>query len=461
MTIDDWLDPQACPAARPPMAHMAERTRMLHEGIDSHIRRCGVPYLHPDSPTLQLDMLSSREVRAWQEGKAQLLFMGEGCWAELPQLYARYGTTAGAELIKRVRELEAAPAAVLTDCGMQATALAFDALMTPGAHAICMRQVYNKTRSYLERLAERLGGDVSIVDDGDHDALAAAVRPETVLLFAETFTNPLMRAQDPHALSELARDARKVAPGLRVVIDNTIATPWGLTAPLLASDGIDVVVASGTKALGGQDRDMWGYVASTDMDFANAVMDLVALRGGNLDWRRSTAILQGLEAAEKDHARRCETATRLAAFLARSPSVECVYHPSLPSHPDRSAIDTAYQRFGSIVSLRVKGADEAKTRHLADALATTTVVRYALSFDGPTTKVNHHQTVSEYFTPPARLEKSDLHRLIRIGVGIENADDVIAAVNWMLHHGADVTSEQLGAWRVARAADLGRSSDPG
>ena len=86
---------------------------------------------------------------------------------------------------------------------MQATALVFDVLMEPGAHAVLMRQVYNKTRSYLEWLAQRIGGAVTIVDDGDWRALAAAIRPETRLVFAETFTNPLVRAQDLGALREV------------------------------------------------------------------------------------------------------------------------------------------------------------------------------------------------------------------------------------------------------------------
>ncbi len=434
---------------------MSAATRSLHDAIDRHIRATGVPYLHPSSPTLQLDMLGSGDVRAWQEGKASFLFMGEGCWSELPHLYARYGTTAGSRLSTRVRELEAAPAAVLTDCGMQATALAFDVLMTPGAHAICMRQVYNKTRTYLERTAERLGGRVTIVDDGDYDAIETAIEPATALVFAETFTNPLVRAQDPARLAAIAQRARGTNKRLRVVIDNTIATPWGLGRPLLSWDGIDVVVASGTKALGGQDRDLWGYVATTDIDFANQVMDLVALRGGILDWRRATAILEGLHEAELAHERRCHSAAQIAAFLAAHPRVAEVFHPSLASHPDAAVIREHYRRTGSLLSFRVRDANEAEARHLADVLATTTIVRYALSFDGPTTKVNHHQTVSEYFTPPERLKQGHLDRLIRLAVGTEAPDDVIAALNWTLHHGASLDADALAAWQHARRVALG------
>ncbi len=453
-TLADWLDPNTCPRERPPVDGMSVATRRLHDGIDDNIRNSGVPYLHPHSPTLQLDMLSSADVRRWQEGKAQFLFMGEGCWSELPHLYARYGTTAGAKLIARVRTLESAKAAILADCGMQATALTFDALMTPGAHAICMRQIYNKTRTYLERVAERLGGAVTIVDDGDYDAIARALRPETALVFAETFTNPRVRAQDPERLGAWATEAKKTARSLRVVIDNTIATPWGLNRPLLAFDGIDVVLASGTKALAGQDRDMWGYVATDDMDLANHVMDLVALRGGNLDWRRAAAIVAGLEEAKENHARRCANANRVAAFLAHHPRVESVCHPSLPDHPDRAAIDAHYHRCGSLLSFRVVDHDEEATRRFADVLATTVIVRYALSFDGLATKVNHHKSVSEYFTPDDRMRAQDIDRLVRLAVGTEDADDIIAALNWTLHHGSSMGDQALAQWRNERRSQL-------
>src|SRR5829696_35397 len=166
---------------------MSAATRGLHDAIDAHVRRSGVPYLHPDEPTVQLDLLGSKQVIEWQEGKAAFLFASEGCWSELPALYARYGTKATAELIAKVKTLEHSTAALVCDSGMQATALAFDALLHPGGHAVLMRQVYNKTRSYLEWMAARVGGAVTVVDDGDMTALAAAITPQTRFVFAETF----------------------------------------------------------------------------------------------------------------------------------------------------------------------------------------------------------------------------------------------------------------------------------
>lgn len=452
--IGDWLRPDSCPAERPPLARMSPATRGLHDGIDEHIRRAGVPYLHPEEPTVQLDLLGSSRVIEWQEAKAAFLFASEGCWSELPHLYARYGTTATAQLIGKLKALEHASSAIVCDSGMQATALVFDVLLGPGAHAVSMRQVYNKTRGYLEWSAARVGASLTIVDDGDRAGLAAALRPETSLVFAETFTNPLVRAQDFDMLREVVHAGRRSSPGLRLVVDTTIASPWGFTMPPLRN-GVDVVVASGTKALGGNDRDMWGYLATNDTQFANTVMDLVAMRGGILDWRRATAILAGFDEAGSRHAQRAANAARVAAFLAAHPRVSEVMHPSLPNHPDAAAVARHYNRHGSLLSFRVKDADEDTARHYADVLATTGVVRYALSFDGLATKVNHHRTVSEYFTAPDHLRRSGFDRLIRLAIGLEDADDVIAALNWTLHHGAAITAADIEAWQRARAASLG------
>ena len=433
---------------------MGEATRSIHQAVDEHTRRAGIPYLHPDDPTVQLDLLGSAQVINWQESKAAFLFASEGCWSELPHLYARYGTTATAALIGKLKALEHASSALVCDSGMQATALAFDVLMEPGGHAVLMRQVYNKTRSYLEWMAARVGGTVTVVDDGDAAALAAAITPATRFVFAETFTNPLVRAQDFDLLRRVMTEARERAPGIRLVLDTTIASPWAFAVPPL-DNGVDVVVASGTKSLGGNDRDLWGYLATNDSSLANAVMDLVAMRGGILDWRRAEAILSTFDTAADAHARRSASAATVAAFLAGHPKVSEVFHPSLPSHPDAGAIARQYVRPGSLLSFRVKGADEDQTRHLADVLATCIIVRYALSFDGLATKVNHHRTVSEYFTALEQLKRNGFDRLIRLALGLEEADDVIAALNWTLHHGETVTAADIAAWQQQRASALG------
>jgi cystathionine beta-lyase/cystathionine gamma-synthase len=246
-------------------------------------------------------------------------------------------------------------------------------------------------------------------------------------VFAETFTNPLGRAQDVPALA--ARVAR--VPGARLVIDGTIATPWGVRQPLLEL-GAHVVTGSLTKALGGRDLGLGGYIATNDAPLANQLMDLVAMRGGILDDDRARRVVEHLPDAEAMHARRCATAARVAEALAAHPRVERVFHPSRPDHPDAAVIARDYTRTGSLLAFRVRDADEAAHRALADRLVSTGVPRFALSFDGLVTKVNHHRTVSEYFTPPDVVARLGIDRLIRLGIGLEDADDLIACLSWTL-----------------------------
>jgi cystathionine beta-lyase/cystathionine gamma-synthase len=422
--IADYLDPTHAPTERPPRAAMSAATRELHDGVDAN-----TPYLHPELRSIQRDLGSSAQGVAWQEGKAAFTLAQTGCWSELPHLYARYGTPGTEELIAALRALESARCALVTDCGMQAVALVADVLVRAGSHVIAMRQVYNKTRAFFETTAKRLGATLALVDDGDHVALAHALRDGTALVFAETFTNPLTRAQDIPALVELVGRV----PGARLVIDSTIATPWGVRRPLLAQ-GVDVVVGSMTKAIGGQDAGLGGYIATNNAELANQVMDLIAMRGGILDDDRARRVVKNLVRARELHARRCATAARVAEFLARHPRIEEVFHPSLPDHTDAAVIARDYVRTGSLLAFRVAVADEAQHRAMADILASCGVARYALSFDGLVTKINHHRSVSEYFTPPETVARLGIDRLIRLGIGLEDADDLIACLNWALHH---------------------------
>jgi cystathionine beta-lyase/cystathionine gamma-synthase len=450
MTIAAWMDPAQCPVERPPRAAMGDATRALHDALDRRACADGVAWLHPDQPTIQRDLFGSPEVVAWQEAKAAFLVAAHGAWSELPHLYARYGTPGTARLIHALRTLEGAAAALVTDSGMQAFALVADVLLDRGGHAIAMRQTYNKTRTFLDWSAKRIGASVTLVDDGDHAALAAAITPATRFVFAETFTNPLTRAQDIAALVVAVRAAN---PRTRLVIDSTIATPWAFRRPLLAQ-GVAVVIGSLTKALGGRDLALGGYIATDDAELGNQIMDLIAMRGGILDDARADRVAAGLAEAEQLHARRSANAATVARFLAAHPRIERVWHPSLPDHPDAAVIARDYQRTGALLAFRVKDADELRHRHVADVLVSCGVPRYALSFDGLATKVNHHRTVSEYFTPDDVVARLGIDRLIRIGIGVEDADDLIACLNWTLHRESAITTAELDAWRADRAREL-------
>lgn len=404
---------------------MSAATRELHDALDAN-----APWLHPTAHTIQRDLKGSPEVVAWQEAKLAFMLRGDGAWSELPHLYARYGTPNTARLIGQLRALEGASAAFVTDCGMQAFALVIDSLLGPGDHAVVLRQVYNKTKTFLEWTAKRIGASLTHVDDGDPAAVAAAITPRTKLVFAETFTNPLMRAQDiPALVAAIGRSSGSA----RLIVDSTIATPWAFDRPLLAQ-GVSIVIGSLTKALGGRDLGLGGYIATDDAELGNSLMDLIAMRGGILDETRAGLVADHLDEAQQLHARRCATASAVARFLASHPRVERVFHPSLPDHPDAAIIARDYHRTGSIVSFHARDANELEHRALADRIASCGIIRFALSFDGLATKVNHHKSVSEYFTPPDVVARAGIDRLIRLGIGVEDPGDLIACLNWALHH---------------------------
>ena len=263
-------------------------------------------------------------------------------------------------------------------------------------------------------------------------ALAAALRPDTRFVFAETFTNPLGRAQDIPALVALV--ARM--PGARLVIDSTIATPWGIRTPLL-DQGVDVVIGSMTKALGGQDAALGGYIATNDAERRQPD------HGSDRDARRHPR-RRARPPRRRAPRRRPSASTRAAARPPRRsprssrahPRVERCSTRSRPDHPDAAVIARDYMRTGSLLAFRVKEPTRPRTAGSPTCSCRAASLRYALSFDGLVTKVNHHKTVSEYFTPPENVARLGIDRLIRLGIGLEDADDLIACLNWTLGHPA-------------------------
>ncbi len=238
------------------------------------------------------------------------------------------------------------------------------------------------------------------------------------------------------------------------MVDDTLLSPWGVETPLLAQ-GADFVVASGTKALDGRDKNLWGYVASNRVDELNACMDILAMRGGILDEGRCRSVLAGLDRARPNFEKRCRGAAEVARFLDTHPAVSEVFHPSLTAHPDREIVDRCFSLAGSLLSFRLSNADDRATRHFCDVLAMTEIVRYALSFDGLVSKVNHHRSVSEHFTAAAEVERLGVDRLVRFAMGLEAPQDVIASLDWALTSYRRITEVEVSNWQRDRARSLG------
>ncbi len=454
-----YSDPEHCPSEPPRPEGFSEYTRRLHGDIDGHARSLGEPVLTPDGDSVSYDLFSSQNIVAWQERKSEAVFSDDDCWAELLPIYGRYGQHALQRYGASLATLYDVRVALATCSGMTAVSTVLESFVEPGSEAVLVGQVYNKTRSLLETMTERLGGRLHRVAYNDVDALKGVLDRRTALVMVETFTNPHMRALDLAGL----RGALTKHPQTLLVVDDTIATPWGPRHSLLGEGGADIVVGSGTKALAGNDSATSGYIVSGRAELLNACMNTLATRGGLLDARTAEALLAGLETAEQRHQLRCDSASEVASFLAAHPRVGDVYHPSLADHPDRNVIERDYARTGSLLSFRLSEPGEDVAKAVCDALAYTGVFRYALSFDGLVSKVNHHRSVSEYFTPEEVCRASDLHGLIRLGIGTESSTDLIACLNWALWHGASLDEAKRAEWERERRQTLGlpESFEPG
>ena len=246
--VAKWLDPGACPLGRPPLDSMDPATRELHAALDAHARRSGLPYLHPDEPTVQLNLFGSQHVESnGRKGRPPACFSARRAGRPCRRSTRAMTHPATGALIARLRDLEHARAALACDSGMQATALVFDVLMARAAMPCsCGRSTTRPAATWNGWLPGSVAFSCTIVDDGDWDGLEGAIGPQTAFVFAERFTNPLVRAQDIARLVAGVAAARERAPGLRLVIDSTIATPWAFWAPLL-DQGVDVVLGSGTR----------------------------------------------------------------------------------------------------------------------------------------------------------------------------------------------------------------------
>lgn len=442
--------------APPSLEQATEDTRALHLSVDAFARKSQAPYLHPESPTVQVDLLHGDRIADWQNEKASAAMLGTISAATLHPIYARYATFDTNRLIQSVIETESCNAAIVTDSGMQACALVMDALIRPGSHVIMSEQVYAKTKSFLEWTAARMDVEFNYVNHLTPEVLKREVKPNTTLVLAETFSNPLMRALDLQKLSDEVVSLRdSLSPGLRFVIDHTIASPYGPKVPFLSYPGIDAVLTAGTKAMAGNDQDIWGYVASNRIGLINLLADLQSMRGGVLGWRSARALQSHFAQTKSLFEKRCQSALKVVKYLESHPEVAEVFHPSSGTHPDHRIAQSQYKNLGSLLSFRLKSASsESDVAHFCNVLAMTVVFRYALSFDGLVSKVNHHTTVSEFFTPPGKLRNLNIDRLVRLAIGTEAAEDLIKALDWALANAKAIPVEEVEAWATNRAKQL-------
>ncbi|AQZ63586.1 O-acetylhomoserine sulfhydrylase / O-succinylhomoserine sulfhydrylase [[Actinomadura] parvosata subsp. kistnae] len=326
--------------------------------------------------------------------------------------YTRHSNPTTRALETAVADLEGGVAALATASGMGAINAVLLALLRSGDHLIVQRRVYGGTQSVLMRLAERFGVAVTRISGADAGELAAAVRPETRLLYLETIANPTTEVADLPALLAAGR-----AAGLVCVVDNTFATPM-LCRPI--EYGADVVVHSATKYLGGHDDVVAGLAVFASRDVHERVWHLAADLGAVVDPFASWLVLRGLKTLALRVERHCENAGRLAHLLEGHPRVAHVRWPGLPSHPSHAVARRILDGYGGVLSFEVDGDVRAFLVRLRCA-------ELATSLGGPQTLVLHPATTSHRELDEAELRAAGISPgTLRVSAGLEHHEDLLA-----------------------------------
>ncbi|WAS97412.1 trans-sulfuration enzyme family protein [Nannocystis punicea] len=332
--------------------------------------------------------------------------------------YGRYGNPSVAAVERKLAALEDAEECALFASGMAAISTTLFALLRSGQHVVLTADGYRRTRQFVTELLRKFGVEATLVEPGDHEALAAAIVPgKTRVVLGESPTNPYLRVADLDRLAAIKAQHR--GSGLKVVIDATFATPVNLQA---LRRGADLVVHSGTKYLGGHNDLLAGAVCGS-AGLVAAIRDLRGMLGGVLDGHSAYLLHRGLKTLALRVERQNASALRIAGFLEGHPEVERVFYPGLPSHPDHAVAREQMRGFGGVVSFLVRG-DLDRTSRFIDACQ---VPRIGPSLGGVESLIEQPALMSFFELSTAEREAIGIRdNLIRLAVGVEDVEDLIA-----------------------------------
>ena len=324
--------------------------------------------------------------------------------------YARGGNPTREALQQVLASLEGGARALAFSSGLGATTTLLLTLR-PGDHVLLGDDVYGGTYRLLARVMSDWGLSFDTVDLADEAAVRAAIRPETVLVWMETPTNPYLKVVDVERVAALAHEA-----GARCVVDNTFATPY-LQRPLEL--GADVVVHSVTKYLGGHSDLVVGAVVTSDealIERMTFLQNAVGAVPGPMDCYLALRGVKTLAVRMEAH---CDGAEAVAAFLSSHRDVERVHYPGLPAHPGHDVAARQMRRFGGMVSFEV--ASRARAIEIAER---TELFFLAESLGGVESLIEVPGAMTHASVAGSPLEVPDT--LVRLSVGIEHPDDLVA-----------------------------------
>lgn len=330
--------------------------------------------------------------------------------------YSRTGNPTRQAYERCVADLEGGTYGYAFASGMAATATVLE-LLAAGAHVVAADDLYGGTRRLFSRVRKRSAGlRFSYADLSRPGALEAALEADTAMIWVETPTNPLLRLVD---LAEVARIGRE--RGILTVVDNTFATPW-VQRPLEL--GIDIVVHSATKYLNGHSDVVGGVAVIGDVpDLAERIAFLQNSIGAVAGPFDAFLALRGLKTLALRMERHCHSAARIAGWLEAHPKVAQVWYPGLESHPHHALARRQMAAFGGMVTMVLDG-DLAASRRFLERCS---LFALAESLGGVESLIEHPAIMTHASVPSdVRAELGISDSLIRLSVGIEDADDLIA-----------------------------------
>jgi cystathionine gamma-synthase len=375
-------------------------TRSIHAGEDRHRYADSITTPIVQSSTYMFK--DSKEIEAYTKND------------KIRFEYGRYGNPTEKVAEKRLADLDGAEDALMFSSGMMAITTTILALVQSGDHIVITDDCYNKTLEFCRSYLKRFGIECTIVPFGDYELLDSSIRKNTRFIFSESPTNPYLNVFDLVKFKKISEKHKVLT-----IIDSTFATPYN-QRPL--EYGIDLVVHSGTKYLGGH-NDILAGVLLGRKELVSKVRDLHKSMGGVIDPHCCFLLLRGLKTFPIRVKTQNETALKIAEYLEKNRKIEKVFYPFLKSHKYYQIAKEQMAGGGGVVSFLIKG-DLAASNRFLDSLE---MIYIAPSLGGTESLITHPATVTYHrYTREQRYELGIVDNLFRLAVGLEAPDDIIA-----------------------------------
>lgn len=383
----------------PDMASWHEQTLVLHGDAACHHDAAVVPPIHY-SATFRAE--SAEE------------FSAMATTVRPANFYTRHGNPVNKHVEAILAGLEGTETALLTGSGMGAICTTILALLQAGDHVVVQQRHYMSTSKLFSEVLTRYGVQVSVFDQTDLDSLKAALRPDTRLIMVETPVNPSLSITDLAAVAAIARPR-----GILTVADNTFASPLNQRPHDL---GIDIVVHSATKYLGGHSDIMAGAICCSQ-ELAEKIWKMHVTLGAVLSPMDAWLLLRGLRTLSLRMERINANALAVAQWLESRPEIERVLYPGLPSHAQHELAARQMKGFGAIVAYSIRGG-YAATQRFVSALRLAT---QAVSLGGVETLAVHTASMWASSMSEAEMQAAGIEpNFVRMSIGVEHIDDLKA-----------------------------------